>query len=160
MMVAAAAVAALPWAVIGQAQEAGAAPPPHERGPRAGFGPGRPGGPGGPGLGRLAEELGLSDEQKTQIEALRAKERESSRPLMEAARQAHEAFRAALEAEGADAATVGQAALAMNAAEKKVRAAHEAAFEEMKSLLTPEQRQKLEEAHRNGPRRGPGGPRP
>jgi hypothetical protein len=32
---------------------------------------------------------------------------------MESARQAHEAFRAALDAEGADATAVGQAALAM-----------------------------------------------
>ena len=44
-------------------------------------------------------------------------------------------------------------------AEKKVRAAHEAAFEEMKSVLTPEQRQKLEQMQRERPRRpfGPGG---
>jgi Spy/CpxP family protein refolding chaperone len=48
----------------------------------------------------------------------------------------------------------------MNAADKKARAAHEAAFEEMKALLTPEQRQKLDEAHKDRPRRGPGGPRP
>ena len=160
LILAAAVVAALPWAVSGQAQEPGA-PPHHERGPRfgPGFGPG-PGGPGGPGLGRLAQELGLSDDQKAQIESLRAKERESSRPLMEAAREAHEAFRAVLEAESPDAGVVGQAAIAMAAADKKVRAAHEAAFEEVKALLTPEQRQKLEEAHKNGPRRGPGGPRP
>jgi Spy/CpxP family protein refolding chaperone len=107
----------------------------------------------------MAEELGLSDAQKSQIEALRTKQRETLRPLMESARQAHEAFRSALDAESPDATAVGQAALAMHAAEKQVRAAHEAAFVEVKAILTPEQRQKLEEARERGPR-GRGGPRP
>jgi len=58
MMVAAAAVAAWPWAGLAQAQDPPAPPRGHE------FGPGRPGGPGGPGIGpRFAEELGLSDER-------------------------------------------------------------------------------------------------
>ena len=72
MMVAAAAVAAWPWAGLAQAQDPPAPPRGHE------FGPGRPGGPGGPGIGpRFAEELGLSDEQKAQLEALRTKQRET-----------------------------------------------------------------------------------
>ena len=151
--VAGAALWALAWVGIAHAQGPGA--PPHDRP----FGPGF-------GHGRLAEELGLSDEQKSQLEALRGRQQETLKPLAEAARQAHETFRAALEADGADAATVGQAALAMHAAEKKLRAAHEAAFEEMKAILTPEQRDKLEKMHegRKGPRgpHGPGGfgPRP
>jgi periplasmic protein CpxP/Spy len=154
MTVAAAAMAALSWAGVGYAQDP-AGPPRHEHG--AGFGPGRP---GGPGLGRLAEELGLSDEQKSQLEALRTRQRGVLEPLMQSARQAHEAFRAALETESPDATAVGQAAIAMNAAEKKVRAAHDAAFEEMKSILTPEQQKKLDETRDHGPRRGPRGPRP
>ena len=78
---------------------------------------------------------------------------------MESARQAHEAFRAALEAESPDAAAIGQAAIAMKAAEKKVRAAHEAAFEEMKAILTPEQaRSSRRRARSAGPR--PRRPRP
>ncbi len=44
----------------------------------------------------------------------------------------------------------------MHAAEKKLRAAHDAAFEEMKAILTPEQRDKLAKMHEG--RRGPGGP--
>ena len=152
MMVAAAAVAAWPWAGLAQAQDPPAPPRGHE------FGPGRPGGPGGPGIGpRFAEELGLSDEQKAQLEALRTKQRETLRPLMESARQAHEAFQTALDADNPDAAAVGQAALAMKAAEKKLRAAHDAAFEEMKAILTPEQAAKLDQvqAQHKGP--GPGG---
>ncbi|HEU0108189.1 MAG TPA: Spy/CpxP family protein refolding chaperone [Vicinamibacteria bacterium] len=145
------------WALtsVGIAHAQGPGAPPHDRA----FGPGF-------GHGRLAEELSLSDEQKSQLEALRGRQQETLKPLAEAARQAHETFRSALEADGADAATVGQAALAMHAAEKKLRAAHDAAFEEMKAILTPEQRDKLEKMHegRRGARgpHGPGGlgPRP
>jgi len=151
--VAGAALWALALAGIAHAQGPGG--PPHDR-------------PFGPDLGhgRLAEELSLSDEQKSQLEALRSRQQETLKPLAETARQAHETFRGALEADGADATAVGQAALAMHAAEKKLRAAHEAAFEEMKAILTPEQRDKLEKMHegRRGPRgpHGPGGlgPRP
>jgi Spy/CpxP family protein refolding chaperone len=157
MTMAAAALAALPWVGAVQAQE----PP----GPRHGgeFGPGRPGGPGfGP---HLADELELSDDQKAQLEALRGKQREALQPLLESARQTREGFRAALDAEGADATAIGQAALAMKAAEKKLRAAHDAAFEEMKAILTPEQVAKLEQAraqHKGPGPRGFGrrGPRP
>jgi len=146
--VAAAVVAALPCVPAAYAQEPGG-PPAHEHGPEfRRFGPGGP----GPGRGRLAEELGLGDEQKAQLEAIQ--------PLMEAARQAHEAFRSALESENPEATAVGQAALAMKAAERKVRAARDAAFEEMKDVLTPEQREKLEQARQRGPRPGRRGPRP
>jgi protein CpxP len=109
-------------------------------------------------FGRLAEELGLSDEQKAQAEAIQARQHETVKPLMEAARAAHEAFRTALEAESPDATAVGQAALAMHAAEKKLQAAHEAGMAEIKALLTPEQREKLERMseHRHG--HGPGRP--
>ena len=149
MMVAAAAVAAWPWAGLAQAQDPPASPRGHE------FGPGRPGGPGiGP---RFAEELGLSEDQKAQLEALRTKQRETLRPLTESARQAHDAFQAALDADNADAAAIGQAALAMKAADKKLRAAHEAAFEEMKAILTPEQAAKLEQARAQPKGPGPGG---
>jgi Spy/CpxP family protein refolding chaperone len=153
--VAAAALAALPWVGVVQAQPPG--PPPGRE-----FGPG---GPGGPGFGpRLAEELGLSDDQKAQLEALRGKQRETLRPLMESARQAHEAFQAALDADRPDATAIGQAALVMKAAETKLRAAHDAAFEEMKAILTPEQAAKLEQARAQHKGPGPGfgrrGPRP
>jgi Spy/CpxP family protein refolding chaperone len=126
----------------------------------------RPDGPhGGPGFGpdpaRLAERLGLSEDQQAQLKALREKDREASRPVFEAARQAHEAFREALEAANPDPAVVGRAALAMHAAEKKARASREAAFEAMKAILTPEQLEKLEQGREEfGHRRGPGGRRP
>jgi hypothetical protein len=46
----------------------------------------------------------------------------------------------------------------MKAADKKLRAAHEAAFEEMKAILTPEQAAKLEQVARQHKGPGPGGP--
>ena len=119
-----------------------------------------PGGPHrwgfGPGGRDFAERLGLSEEQQAQIKAIHEKNRESMKPLFEKARQAHEAFRQALETPNADAATVGRAALAMHAAEKQVRAAHQAVFEQVKSVLTPEQLAKLEKdrARRHGPGEG------
>lgn len=114
-------------------------------------GPGGPPGRGfdphfGPDPSRLAERPGLSDEQQAQLEAMRDKNRETLRPLMESARQADHSFRAALEAENPEATAVGEAALAMHAARQKVRAAHEAVFQEMMAILTPEQRDKLEQA--------------
>jgi Spy/CpxP family protein refolding chaperone len=151
MMMTAAALAVAALTCVGSLQAQPPGPPPHGR--ESG-----PGDPGGPGFGpRLAEELGLSDDQKPQLEALRGKQREALHPLMESARQAHEAFQAALDADNADAATIGQAALAMKAAEKKLRAAHAAAFEEMKAILTPEQVAKLEELRAQRKGRGPGG---
>ncbi|PYQ52848.1 MAG: hypothetical protein DMF78_10485 [Acidobacteria bacterium] len=146
--VAAAVLALCGWAAVAQAQGPGA-PGPHDREFGRGFGRGP----------RLAEALGLSDEQKAQLEALRTKHQETMKPLMEAVRQAHDALRKTMDAESPDAATVGQAALVLDAAEKKLRAAHEASFEEMKSILTPEQQAKLEQMKEKGPRRGPGGPR-
>jgi len=132
-------------------------------GPRGG----RPGDRGpGPGFGpppeQVAERLGLSADQKAQWQAMREKSRDTMKPLFESARQAHEAFRNALEAANPDALAVGQAALAAHAAEKKLHDAQQAAFEDLKSILTPEQREKLEEGRGRGvgPRRGgEGGPR-
>ena len=138
------ALGALPAA---HAQGPGGPPPGRERGR---FGPGH--GPLGP---RFAEELGLSEDQKAQLEALRKKNEESLKPLADAAHEAHEAFRQALESDSPDATAVGQKALAMHSAEKALRAAHEATFEQLKSILTEEQRAKFEAAReRRGPHHG------
>jgi Spy/CpxP family protein refolding chaperone len=110
---------------------------------------------------RMGERLGLSDDQKAQWQAQREKSRDAMKPLVENARQAHKAYRSALEAANPDPLTVGQAALAAHAAQKKLHDAQQAAFEEMKSILTPEQREKLDERRGRGgpPRGGAGGPR-
>src|SRR5258708_37087474 len=105
--VAAAALCALAWVGIARAQGPGG--PPHDRP----FGPGF-------GHGRLAEELGLSDEQKSQLESLRSRQQQTLKPLAETARQAHEIFRSALEPDAADGTADGQAALATHACENNI----------------------------------------
>jgi Spy/CpxP family protein refolding chaperone len=135
---------------------------PGPRGRRPDDGGGRPG--FGPSPEQLAERLNLSDDQKAQWQSLREKQRDATKPLFDGARQAHEAFQNALEAAHPDVTNVGQAALAVHAAEKKLHEAQQAAFEEMKSILTPEQREKLEQSRERGQgglrRGGPDGPRP
>jgi Spy/CpxP family protein refolding chaperone len=113
----------------------------------------------GPGGHDFAERLGLSEQQQAQVKAIREKNRETLKPLMDDARRAHEAFREALEAGNGDATTVGQAALAMRAAQEKLHTAHKAVFEQIKAVLTPEQLAKLEQerGRRHGPHHeGPG----
>ena len=127
---------------------------------RHGGGPGfGPGGQGGPPIEMIAERLGLSDEQKAQWKAIHEKAREAGQPLMKAAGASKEAFDKALEAENADAATVGQAAIAMKAARSQVEAHHQATMDAVKAILTPEQAAKFEQMQKRmmrGP--GPGGP--
>jgi Spy/CpxP family protein refolding chaperone len=109
-------------------------------------------------MGMVAEHLDLSDEQKAQWKAIHQKAREAGAPLAKAAGEARQAFDKALEAENADAATVGQAALAMKNAQKNVETHHKATFAEVKAILTPEQLAKVEEMEKRGRGRGPGGP--
>ena len=125
-----------------------------DRGP----GPGRPGGP--PPMERMMDRLGLTDDQKAAVHAVHEKNQDTMRPLGDAARQAHEAFQKALDGEAPDATKVGQLALAMSAAEKKFDAARKAEADEIKAILTPEQREKFEQAAQRGPGRRPGGPMP
>ena len=154
---AALAVATFGWISVASAQGPGGGYRTRPDGPGGpGFGPGGPGGHGGPPIGMVARHLDLSDEQKEQWKAIHEKAREAGEPLMKAAREAKAAFDKALEAENADAGTVGQAALAMHEAHKKTKAHREATFESVKAILTPEQLAKLEEAGKQGPRRGKG----
>jgi Spy/CpxP family protein refolding chaperone len=106
----------------------------------------------------IAEHLGLTDDQKAQWKAIHEKARESAEPLMKAAGAAKEAFDQALEGENPDAATVGQAAIAMRNAHRAVEAHHKATFEAVKAILTPEQLAQVEEMEKHMRRPGPGGP--
>jgi len=109
----------------------------------------------------IARRLELTDDQKDQLKAHHERERESAKPLLEAAREARKAFDTALKAENADAATVGQAALAMRDARVKLEAHHKAAMEGVKAILTTEQFEKLQKMQQRRARRGHGfGPGP
>jgi Spy/CpxP family protein refolding chaperone len=124
-------------------------------------GPGGPGfaqrGPGGPPIDRIAEHLGLSDEQKAEWKTIHENARTAGEPLMKAAGEAKEAFDKALESENPNPAAVGQAAIAMRNAHRAVEAHHKAAMDAAKAILTPEQLAKMEEMEKRMGRRGPGG---
>ena len=140
---AAMAAVGLGWVAVASAQ------PPMGEGPRRGTGPGGPGmglagrGPGAP-IERIAEALDLTNEQKEQWKAIHEREREAARPLVEAVDAARGAFDQSLNAENADPATVGKAALSMRAATRKLEAHHKAVRDEVRAILTPEQVAKLE----------------
>jgi Spy/CpxP family protein refolding chaperone len=106
----------------------------------------------------IAEHLGLSDEQKAQWKAIHEKAREEGQPLMKAAGGAKEAFDKALESDNPDAAVIGQAAIAMSNARRKVEDHQKATFAEVKAILTPEQLAKVEDMEKHMRRPGPGGP--
>ena len=130
MTVAAMAVASLAWIPIAVAQGPGG----HMR---------RPGGT--PYAGRVAERLELTDEQKAQWKTIHEKAREDGDSLMKAAAEARKAFDTALNAETANAAAVGEAALAMKTARDRVSDHRQQTQEAIKAILTPEQLAKFEE---------------
>lgn len=96
-------------------------------------------GHGGPmNVDRLAESLSLTEAQKTQVEQLRERMKQSLEPLFEEHRQLAGEVHAALES-NADAATVGTAVIAAHEQRKKIRAVHEQYDAELEALLTPAQ---------------------
>lgn len=151
--------AALGTCAFAAAQPAPPPGPPHERGPG--------GPPHGPQMGPPLERvLDLTADQQKAVEALRKEEYEAMRPAMEQLRGLHEALRDALEAATPDPMTVGQAAIAVHAAEAQMKQGHAAYRERLLALLTDEQKQKLALFEKmmgpgSGPRPGrPPGPPP
>ena len=101
--------------------------------------PGRMHDHGGPmDVDRLARYLSLTEAQKTQVQQLQEKTRESMEPLFAERRQLVEQVEAALDG-NADAATVGAAVIAAHEQGKKIRAAHEQHEAELEAILTPAQ---------------------
>jgi len=97
------------------------------------------GGPGGPmDADRLATYLSLTEAQKTQVQQLQEKTRQSMEPLFQEHRQLMDQVQTALE-NNADAATVGAAVIAAYEQGKKIRAVHDQHDAELEALLTPDQ---------------------
>jgi Spy/CpxP family protein refolding chaperone len=106
----------------------------------------------------LAQELGLTDEQKASFETLREQHRNEMQPLWDESRALHEKLQAALKAENPDPQAVGEATIAVEQHRKTVEAAQKAFHEKLSAQLTPEQKAKfdaLAERHGMG-HRGPG----
>jgi Spy/CpxP family protein refolding chaperone len=93
---------------------------------------------------RIADDLGLTQEQRASWRALRGEQREQMRPLRAEGRELRRRLRETIEAEPADAAAVGQATLALKSHRERVRAQREAFEQQLHGLLSPEQQQKLE----------------
>src|SRR5262245_41371051 len=122
--------------------------------PRGDRGPGGPGGDGPP-LDRI---LNMTPEQKTAWDALRKEQREAMRPLWDEQRRLDDQLRDALEAPNPDPAAVGQRAIALHAARKRMKAEADRFHQRLVDLLDAQQKEKLamfEQMRERGP--APGG---
>lgn len=110
----------------------------------------------GPGEGRfqrVAEYLGLTEEQQAEWKSLQEQHRAEMEPLRQEGRELHERLRTATEAENPDLTAVGAATLALKQHREKAKAAREAFTEKLTSTLTPEQKTRFEAfqaSHRGG----------
>jgi Spy/CpxP family protein refolding chaperone len=91
----------------------------------------------------IADYLGLTEEQRASWRALRDEQREQMKPLRSEGRELQRRLRETIEVQPADAAAVGQATLAVKTHRQRVQAQREAFEQQLRSLLSPEQQQKL-----------------
>jgi Spy/CpxP family protein refolding chaperone len=101
-------------------------------------------GQGGARFQRLADYLGLTEEQQASWKSLWDQHQTEMRPLWQEGRGLRQGLKAAMGVENPDPAAVGVATLALKQHRDKVRAAQEAFAGRLTSLLTPEQRTKFE----------------
>jgi Spy/CpxP family protein refolding chaperone len=103
------------------------------------------GGPGGPPPPRELENfLGLTADQKTQIDALHQSMRSTLDPLFEQRRAAEDQLHALVESANPDPTAVGKQFLAVHAIDEQLKAAHDANEQKVAALLTADQRVKFE----------------
>jgi Spy/CpxP family protein refolding chaperone len=119
-------------------------------GGRGGF----PGFPGGPPIDRMAQALGLTDEQKTQIQQIMTAERQVTEPLMKQLGDKHKQIDDATANGQFNEETVRALALQEGQITAELTVEHERAKAKIYNLLTPEQREKAKQMH--GPFGGPG----
>lgn len=120
-------------------------------GPHGPGGHGRHGGPGGPGrlLGHFSRVLDLTDAQKAQIKQLEDGFKESTKGLHEQlGKGAHGGPFETLNGGAFDEAAVRAAAQARANVHVEIEVAHARFFSQVYALLTPEQKAKLAELHK------------
>lgn len=129
---------------VGAAQDPNQAPP---AGGFGGRGRGGPGGPGGPG-GRMGGPMGagidmrdLTDAQREQIRDINQRHADEIRPLMERTQKAREAMANGVFSNG----DLRGLSIEVGQAEGELAFANAQVQLEMLSVLTPDQRQKLQE---------------
>ncbi len=100
-------------------------------------------GPRNPGAG-LRNALGLNDAQVTAIQALAETEKTRLQAIMTDIRQKRQTLDALLNAASPNPTDVGNAAIALHAAQSKLPGERDYYISELKKLLTGEQQQKLD----------------
>ncbi len=122
-----------------------------------GFGPHGPGhGPEGPGhILHMAKQLGLTEEQTSQVRAIVARYMEGSLgQAMESMHEAREALARTIHDVAASDDAVGQAAAAVSALESQIAVERHHMVIEISALLTPEQKARLEDLVKERRERG------
>ncbi|HJQ68693.1 MAG TPA: Spy/CpxP family protein refolding chaperone [Blastocatellia bacterium] len=99
----------------------------------------------GGGMGRLFSQLDLTDAQKAQIKQIHEDSREQLRPLAEQIRAKRHEIRQAQQSGSADEALIRQKLTEIAPLEAKMMAERARIHEQTLSVLTPEQRTKLEQ---------------
>jgi Spy/CpxP family protein refolding chaperone len=102
---------------------------------------------------RMAEYLGLNEEQRATWKSLHEQHATEMQPLRQEGRELYQKLRATTEAPNPDPAAVGAATLALKQHREKMRAAEKAFEGQLTALLTPEQKTKFDAfraAHREG----------
>jgi Spy/CpxP family protein refolding chaperone len=115
---------------------------------------------GGRGFERLARHLELTEEQRTQAQAIHEATRDQVQPIRERSMELHGELRELLEQPAPDAAAVGTLVIAVHANRDQIRQLHEEARASFEAILTAEQLAKLGELEaRRDERRGGRGER-
>jgi protein CpxP len=134
--------------LAGAAQDPNQAPPADGRmGGRGRGGPGGPGGPGGRG-GRMGGPLGpgidirdLTDAQREQVRAIRERHADELRPLVERVQSTRQALADAVQSNG----DLRGLSIDLGTAEGELAFANAQIQVEVLNVLTPEQRQQMQE---------------
>jgi len=120
---------------------------------------------------RMAEYLGLTEDQQATWKSLHEQEKAEMQPLMEEGRELHQRLRSAMDAQPPDPSAVGAATLALKQHREKVRASHEASEQRLRGVLNDDQKTRFDAfkaSHRGAAgrrggfrgHRGPKGTRP
>ncbi|MCP3982498.1 MAG: Spy/CpxP family protein refolding chaperone [bacterium] len=113
-----------------------------------GFGPGGgrgPGGPDGERLGRVMEQLDLTDTQREQVTEIFESRRETLRGAIESQREAREALMQQIHADDFSEAAIREAAWRLAELEADAAVARGRAFQEIRQVLTAAQLEELEQ---------------
>ena len=114
---------------------------------------------------RMADYLGLSEEQQATWKTLNEQHRADIQPLVQEGHELHQRLKAATEAQNPDSTAIGAATLALKQHRERMKVATEAFQGQLAGTLTPDQKAKFDafkashKSGRRGHRTGPAGRR-